>query len=103
MPSVEITVDEFMDSCSVWEMEEIVEEVVKNCSGNVRLEKSLSASIKTHFKESSQLRTFTMSGRGGNSYDYDEFKNSLNALLSSYYSLSNEDIEIINRLAKRFK
>ena len=96
---VDVNVNEYLDSCSTSEKIEALEYLLEDTSSNTRLEEVL----KDHLKGNSvgSLGTPAM-GEKNMSYDQEEFIKSLGKLNSAYYQLSSEDIEIVNKMAKRF-
>jgi len=101
MPEFESTVDvevyEIIDACSYKEKIELVSKVVEECTSNPSMEKELRRSLTEHFP------TIKLGTDDSPTFDHEVFIKSLEALLSSYYSLPNETIETINSLASRFK
>lgn len=103
MANIEIEVGEVLDSCNTWEMEEAIETIVKNCAEDEDLEDTLRECIRTHFPDDNRIEFPRRMSKGGNSYDFEEFRTSLIALLDSYYSLDNEKVSRINEMAKKYK
>jgi len=97
---VEVYVDEFLDSCSTSDKEEILETLLD--------EAEKSDSLKKIFKDLLSDRSPDLSGPSpalgskNLSYAQEEFMNSLNKLNQGYYQLTIEELESINKIAKRF-
>lgn len=101
--STEVDIDpsEFLSECSKREKKELVDLIVEECSGDTDLKQELLSSIAEHFEVSGTAIIESIRSSSG-TIMYDEFIDSLIKLSNAYYSLSNEDIEKINELAKRF-
>ena len=101
--STEVDIDpsEFVSECGRAEKIELIDLIVEECADDTILKKGLINSIREHFPQSATeiIDSFTSSK---NTFTHDEFLGSLNKLSGAYYRLSNEDIEKINELAKRF-
>ena len=101
MPEFESTVDvevyEIIDACSYREKIELVNKVVEECTTNSSMERELRNSLTEHFP------SINLGTADNLTFDHEVFIKSLEALLSSYYSLPSETIETINSLASRFK
>ena len=101
--STEVDIDpsEFVSECGRGEKIELIDLIVEECADDSMLKKELIKSIREHFPQSSQeiIDSVTSSK---NTFMHDEFLGSLDKLSEAYYRLSNEDIEKINELAKRF-
>lgn len=98
---VDIDPREFVSECSRGEIFELVDLIVEECADDSALKKELIRSIREHFPQSSQ-EIIDPAISPKNTFMHGEFLGSLNKLSESYYRLSNEDIEKINELAKRF-
>ena len=101
--STEVDIDpsEFVSECSTREKIDLIGLVVEECADDSELEKELIKSIKERFPQNSSA--IIASGiSANNTFMHDEFLDSLAKLSEAYYRLSNEDIEKINELAKRF-
>jgi len=101
--STEVDIDpsDFVSECSRREKINLIGLVVEECADDSELKKELIKSIREHFPQSSSA----IIGSGissDNTFMHDEFLGSLAKLSEAYYRLSNEDIEKINELAKRF-
>lgn len=105
MPEIEaltdIDPDDFWGCCSTRERKDMIDIVVYECSEDKDLQDAFVKSIAENFPPNfgSSLNESVIKGR---SFDYSEFITSLDKLSKVYYQLSNEDIEKINNLAKRF-
>lgn len=101
--STEVDIDpiEFVSECRTKEKIELINLLVEECSDDSELEKELIESIKEHFPQSSSTIINSIISRN-NTFMHDKFLGSLFKLSEAYYRLSNEDIEKINELAKRF-
>ena len=97
--SVDVEVYEIIDACSKREKIELVDRVIQECAEDSDLEKVLRTSLSENFSEGSLILTNT----NELTFDHEAFIKSLDALRSSYYSLSTETIENINSIASRFK
>lgn len=97
--SVDVEIYEIIDACSRREKIELVDRVIQECAEDSDLEKVLRTSLRENFLEDSLI----LSDTDELTFDHDAFIKSLDALRSSYYSLSAETIESINSLASRFK
>jgi predicted restriction endonuclease len=105
MPEIEafadIDPDEFFSACSRREQKDLIDIVVEESTENTDLQDQLFQSLAEHYPEKrdeiheSLRETYSSIMR-------DEFITSLVKLGEAYYQLSNEDIEKINELAKRF-
>jgi len=97
---VDVDVCEFLEACSDWDRAEALKQLLEEAPGCDRLEKALKKGLSENFSG------ITLGGPAlgdrNMSYDQDEFMKSLNKLNGAYYQLSSEDIEIINKMAKRF-
>ena len=101
--STEVDIDpsEFVSECGRGEKIELIDLIVEECADDSMLKKELIKSIREYFPQSSQeIIDPVISSK--NTFMHDEFLDSLNKLREAYYRLSNEDIEKINELAKRF-
>jgi len=101
--STEVDIDpsEFVSECSTREKIELIDLVVEECADDSELEEKLIKSIKEHFPQDYQATIGSLRS-SNNTFMHDEFLGSLFKLSEAYYCLSNEDIEKINELAKRF-
>lgn len=97
--SVDVEVYEIIDACSRREKLELVDRVIEECAGDPELEKALRSSLKENFPNES----IVLGNTSELTFDHETFINSLDALRSSYYTLSNDTIVSINSLASRFK
>jgi len=97
---VDVDVYEFLESCSDWDKAEALEQLLDEVPESDRLEKALKKSLAEKFSGMS-LGSPDLGGDNLN-YDQEEFMSSLNKLNKAYYQLSNEELEIINKIAKRF-
>jgi len=97
--SVDVEIYEIIDACSRREKAELVERVIQECAEDTDLEKVLRTSLEENF----QGGELAFSDTSELTFDHEAFIKSLDALRSSYYSLSTETIENINSLASRFK
>jgi hypothetical protein len=97
--SVDVEVYEIIDACSRREKVELVRRVIEECAEDRDLEKTLRASLEENFPGGQMV----LGNTNELSFDHETFIKSLDALRSSYYTLSNEVIENINSLASRFK
>jgi oligoribonuclease (3'-5' exoribonuclease) len=98
---VDIDPSDFVSECSTREKIELIDLVVEECADDSELEKELIKSIKEHFPQSFSAIIGSVTS-DNNTIMHDEFLVSLIKLSEAYYRLSNEDIEKINELAKRF-
>jgi DNA-directed RNA polymerase alpha subunit len=98
---VDINPSEFVSECNTREKIELIDVIIEECSDYPELEKELTKSIIEHFPQSSAKILGDLNGKG-RTFMQDEFISSLDKLSEAYYCLSNEDIEKINVLAKRF-
>jgi len=105
MPEIEsysdIGPDDFWRACSKREKKDMVDIVVEACSKNEDLKSMFFESLDTHFPDSAKCIK-SECGAGYYSIMLDEFNSSLEKLGEAYFRLSNEDIDKINQLAKRF-
>jgi len=108
MPEIEtfadIDPDDYFQACSTRERKMLIDIVVEESKTSSALSSQLLESVNNHFPEiSSDLRS-AIEGEGEyyTSITRDEFITSLVKLGEAYYRLSNDDIEKINELAKRF-
>ena len=99
--NVDIDPSEFVSECRTREKIELIHLLAEECAYDPELEKELIKSIKEHFPQSYQA-IIIPSISANNTFMHDEFLGSLAKLSEAYYRLSNEDIEKINELAKRF-
>jgi uncharacterized protein YnzC (UPF0291/DUF896 family) len=101
--STEVDIDpsEFVSECGRAEKIELIDLVVEECADDTMLKKELIKSIREYFPQSAQ-EIIDPATSSKNTFMHDEFLGSLNKLSEAYYRLSNEDIEKINELAKRF-
>jgi len=101
--STEVDIDpsEYVSECSKREKKELVDLIIEECSEDTDLKQELLSSIAEHFGESGSAIIESIRSTPG-SIMHDEFIDSLIKLSNAYYSLSNEDTEKINELAKRF-
>ncbi len=101
--STEVDIDpsEFVSECGSAEKMELIDLIVDECAEDSILKKALIESIEEYFPQSAQ-EILNPSSPSNNTFMQDEFLASLNKLSEAYYRLSNEDIEKINELAKRF-
>ena len=101
--STEADIDpsDFVNQCSKREKKELVDLIIEECSEDTDLERELLNSIAEHFEESGSAIIESIRTTPG-TIMHDEFIDSLIKLSNAYYSLSNEDTEKINELAKRF-
>lgn len=97
---VDVDVYEFLESCSDWDKAEALEQLLDEVPESDRLEKALKKSLAEKFSGMS-LGSPALGGDNLN-YDQEEFMSSLNKLNKAYYQLSNEELEIINKMSKRF-
>jgi len=79
----------------------LIDLVVEECADDTMLKKELIKSIREYFPQSAR-EIIDPATSSKNTFMHDEFLGSLNKLSEAYYRLSNEDIEKINELAKRF-
>jgi oligoribonuclease (3'-5' exoribonuclease) len=98
---VDIDPSEFVSECGRAEKIELIDLVVEECADDTILKKELIKSIKEHFPQN-HLTIIGSAISTNNTFMHDEFLGSLLKLSEAYYRLSNEDIEKINELAKRF-
>jgi hypothetical protein len=98
---VDINPSEFVSECNTREKIELIDVIIEECSDYPELEKELTKSIIKHFPQSSAKILGDLNGKG-RTFMQDEFISNLDKLSKAYYCLSNEDIEKINVLAKRF-
>jgi len=98
---VDIDPSEFVSGCNTREKIELIDLVIEECSDDLELKKELIKSIIEHFEQSSAEILGNLNSKG-RTFMQDEFISSLDKLSEAYYCLSNEDIEKINVLAKRF-
>jgi oligoribonuclease (3'-5' exoribonuclease) len=98
---VDIDPSDFVSECSKREKIELIDLVVEECADNLDLKKELIKSISEYFPQSSS-EIIGSAISANNTFMHDEFLGSLLKLSEAYYRLSNEDIEKINELAKRF-
>ena len=98
---VDIDPSDFVSECSTREKIELIDLVVEECADNLDLKKELIKSISEYFPQSSS-EIIGSAISTNNTFMHDEFLGSLLKLSEAYYRLSNEDIEKINELAKRF-
>ncbi len=96
---VEITVKEFLEECSFTEKTDLLDDLISECEYDDMLKDSMLDSLKNCFPEIFRIDESDLSGL---SYDQEEFKKSLQKLDDRYYSLTNEEISIINNIAKKF-
>jgi uncharacterized protein YnzC (UPF0291/DUF896 family) len=101
--STEVDIDpsEFVSECGRAEKIELIDLVVEECADDTILKKELIKSIREYFPQSSR-EIIDPATSSKNTFMHNEFLDSLNKLSEAYYRLSNEDIEKINELAKRF-
>ena len=99
--NVDIDPSEFVSECRTREKIELIDLVVEECADDSELEKELIKSIKERFPKN-HLTIIGFGISANNTFMHDEFLGSLAKLSEAYYCLSNEDIEKINKLAKRF-
>jgi len=97
--SVDVEIYEIIDACSRKEKVELVERVIQECVEDQELEKALRSSLSENFSDGS----IVLGNTSELTFDHETFIKSLDALRSSYYTLSNETIENINSIASRFK
>lgn len=79
----------------------MVDIVVEACSENEDLKSKFFESLDSYFPDESKNIQKDMIP-GYSSISLDEFRSSLIKLGEAYFRLSNEDIDRINKLAKRF-
>lgn len=105
MPEIEafadIDPDDFWSSCSSREQKEMVDIVVEACSDSEALKSKLIESLDEHFPDLAKSVTAACRTEY-TSIGLEEFYSSLEKLGGAYFRLSNEDIDKINELAKRF-
>ena len=108
MPEIEAFADidpsDYFEACSNREKKILIDVVVEESKKSSVLSAQLLESVDNHFPEiSSDLRS-AIEGEGDHysSIMRDEFITSLVKLGEAYYRLSNDDIEKINELARRF-
>lgn len=105
MPEIEsfadIDPDDFFSSCSKREKKELVGLIVEESTTDTEIQKELFACLEEHYPEKLDEVRESL-GIEHSSIMRDEFISSLFKLGEAYYRLSNEDIEKINELAKRF-
>ena len=101
--STEVDIDpsEFVSECGRAEKIELIDLVVEECADDTMLKKELIKSIREYFPQSAR-EIIDPATSSKNTFMHDEFLGSLNKLSEAYYRLSNEDIEKIKELAKRF-
>ena len=98
---VDIDPDDYVSECSTREKIQLIDIIVEECADDSELKQTLLKSIKEHFPQSStEILSDVRDPRG--SFMYNGYIDSLIKLSEAYYRLSNEDIEKINELAKRF-
>lgn len=97
---VEVEIDEFLEECTDRDKAEIMKQLLGEAPGCDRLEKALKKGLAENFSDIT-LGGPALGDRNIN-YDQNEFMTSLNKLNTAYYQLSSEDLEIINKMAKRF-
>ena len=106
MPEIEafadIDPDDYFEACSSREKKELIRIVVEEASTDKALEDVLVESLAEEFPDLRDEVLNSLHGSGSSSFMRDEFISSLFKLGEAYYRLSNEDIEKINELAKRF-
>ena len=98
MPTFNIDVDEFLMECDFLEKKELLEKLIHLCERDSRLKNHMKDTITKNLED--VIVTILTEERL--SYDRSEFLDSLLKLDKSYYSLSQEEIDEINRIAKRF-
>lgn len=105
MPEIEsysdIDPDDFWKACSRREKKETIDIVVEACSENEDLKSKFFESLDLYFPDESRSIQNSLN-TGYSSISLDEFHSSLIKLGTAYFRLSNEDIDRINELAKRF-
>jgi oligoribonuclease (3'-5' exoribonuclease) len=101
--STEVDIDpsEFVSECGRAEKIELIDLIVEECADDSGLKKELIKSIREYFPQSAQ-EIIDPAISSKNTFMHNEFLDSLNKLSEAYYRLSNEDIEKIKELAKRF-
>jgi hypothetical protein len=97
----EIEPDEFWDSCTKWERKKLINLIVKEASEKKDTKENLLNAIDTHFQDTKKDILQNIKG-DYSSIMLEEFHSSLEKLGQAYFRLSNEDIDRINELAKRF-
>jgi hypothetical protein len=105
MPEIEaladIDPDDFWGECSTRERKDMIDIVVEACSDSEALKSKLIESLDVHFPD--LAKSVTDACRTNyTSIQLEEFYSSLEKLGGAYFRLSNEDIDRINELAKRF-
>jgi DNA-directed RNA polymerase alpha subunit len=98
---LDINPSEFVSECNTREKIELIDLIIEECSDYPKLQEELTKSIIEHFPQSSAKILGDLNGKG-RTFMQDEFISNLDKLSKAYYCLSNEDIEKINVLAKRF-
>ena len=87
MPNIDIEIDDFLWSCSKYDIKELINALVKD--GNLPKEV---LNPQGEVKE-----TITFNGRGET-----EFSEKLDKLKEKYYSISNEDEEVLNKIFQKY-
>jgi uncharacterized protein YnzC (UPF0291/DUF896 family) len=105
MPEIEaladIDPDDFWNECNTREKKDMIDVVVEACSESEALKSKFIESLDEHFPD--LVKSVTDSCRMEyTSIGLEEFHSSLEKLGQAYFRLSNEDIDRINELAKRF-
>ena len=105
MPEIEaladIDPDDFWRECSTRERKDMIDVVVEACSDSETLKSKLIESLDEHFPDLAKSVTDACRTEY-TSIGLEEFYSSLEKLGGAYFRLSNEDIDRINELAKRF-
>lgn len=105
MPEIEsyteIDPDEFWSACSTREKKDLIDLVVESCLEKEDLKSKLEESLDVYFPDLAKCVTAS-SRTEYTSIMLEEFYSSLEKLGGAYFRLSNEDIDRINELAKRF-
>ena len=105
MPEIEaladIDPDDFWRQCNIREKKDMIDVVVEGCSDLEVLKSKLIESLDVHFPD--LAKSVTQACRTEyTSLGLEQFYSSLEKLGGAYFRLSNEDIDRINELAKRF-
>ena len=99
---VDIDPQEFLSECDRTEKNELIDLIVEECTEDSQLKAKLIRSVNEYFPTGLFLSQSSGTGVSQNTFMQDEFLASLHKLGEAYFRLSNEDIEKINELAKRF-